>query len=93
MKNFEDAAEPAILDWSVVDHVLRVDDNAAYATTKRLFREEALIVGPTTGAIVHAAAEFGADRHGIAVGVSPDGGQKYTTYFQDLLGDEGLPRV
>ncbi len=93
MKNFEDAAEPAILDWSVVDHVVRVDDDAAYATTKRLFREEALIVGPTTGAIVHAAAEFGADRSGIAVGVSPDGGQKYTTYFQELLGDEGLPRA
>ncbi len=93
MKNFQDAAEPAILDWSVIDHVIRVDDDAAYATTKRLFREEALIVGPTTGAIVHAAAEFGAGRHGVAVGVSPDGGQKYTSYFEELLGDEGLAQV
>ena len=93
MKNFQEAAEPAILDWSVVDHVVRVDDDAAYDTTKRLFREEALIVGPTTGAIVHAAEEFGAGRRGIAVGVSPDGGHKYTTYFEELLGDEGLPQL
>jgi cysteine synthase len=92
LKNFEEAAQPTILDWSVVDHVIRVDDEPAYAMTKRLFREEALIVGPTTGAIVHAASEFGADRDGVAVGISPDSGFKYTTYFAELLGDEGFPR-
>lgn len=91
LKSFAEAKEPGILDRSVVDHVIRVDDEPAYATTRRLFREEGLIVGPSTGAIVHAAARFGADRHGVAVGVSPDGGQKYTSYFADLLGDEGIP--
>lgn len=91
LKSFAEAKEPGILDRSVVDHVIRVDDKPAYATTRRLFREEGLIVGPSTGAIVHAAARFGADRHGVAVGVSPDGGQKYTSYFADLLGDEGIP--
>ena len=30
---------------------------------------------------------------GVAVGVSPDSGSKYTSYFADLLGDEGLPQV
>lgn len=93
LKNFSEAKEPSILEWDVVDHVIRVADAPAYAVTKRLFREEGLIVGPSTGAIVHAAAEFGADRHGLAVGVSPDGGQRYTSYFSDLLGDEGQPRV
>lgn len=93
LKSFEEASEPSILDWGVVDHVIRVDDDEAYAMTKRLFREEALIVGPTTGAIVQAAAEFGADRDGLAVGISPDGGQKYASYFRDLLGDEGQPQV
>ncbi len=92
MKNFEEARQPAILDWDVIDHVIRVDDEAAYETTKRLFREEGLIVGPTTGAIVHAAIEFGADHRGIAVGVSPDGGHKYASYFREILGDEGLPK-
>jgi cysteine synthase A/cysteine synthase B len=93
MKNLEEATEPEILDWSVVDHVVRVDDEAAYAATKRLYREEGLIVGPTTGAVVHAAAEFGAGRHGIAVGVSPDSGFKYASYFEQTLGDEGFPQI
>jgi cysteine synthase A/cysteine synthase B len=91
LKSFAEAKEPGILDRRVVDHVIRVDDEPAYAATKRLFREEGLIVGPSTGAIVHAATHFGAGRSGVAVGVSPDGGQKYTSYFADLLGDEGLP--
>lgn len=91
LKSFAEAKEPGILDRRVVDHVIRVDDEPAYAFTKRLFREEGLIVGPSTGAIAQAAAEFGAGRDGVAVGVSPDGGQKYTSFFSEMLGDEGLP--
>lgn len=93
LKNFEEASEPTILDWEVVDHVIRVDDEPAYEVTRRLHREEGLIVGPSTGAIVHAAVEFGAGRNGIAVGVSPDSGTKYTSYFAELLGEEGLPQI
>jgi hypothetical protein len=32
-----------------------------------------------------------ADREGRAVGVSPDSGLKYTSYFAEMLGDEGTP--
>ena len=91
LKNFTEAKEPSILDWDVIDHVITVDDEPAYEMTKRLHREEALIVGPSTGAVVHAASEFGAPS-GIAVGVSPDSGLKYGSYFADLLADEGVPR-
>jgi cysteine synthase len=91
LKSFAESKEPSILDRSVVDHVIQVDDAPAYAMTKRLFREEGLMVGPSTGAIVHAVAEFGASRHGVAVAVSPDGGQKYTSFFAEMLGEEGLP--
>ena len=30
---------------------------------------------------------------GLAVAISPDNGFKYTSFFADVLGDEGLPRV
>jgi cysteine synthase A/cysteine synthase B len=93
LKNMEESKPPSILDQSVIDHVIRVDDEPAYAMTKRLFREEGLIVGPSTGAIVHAAVEFGKDREGLAVAVSPDSGFKYASYFADILGDEGKPKV
>jgi cysteine synthase len=93
LKSFQEAKEPGILDWGVIDEVIRVDDSPAYDTTKRLYREEGLIVGPSTGAVVYAAAQLSADADGIAVGISPDSGVKYTSYFADLLGDEGLPKV
>ena len=91
LKNFQEAKQPSILDRSLIDHVIRVDDEPAYAMTKRLFREEGLIVGPSTGAIAHAAAEFLKDHPGLAVGISPDSGFKYTSYFSEILGAEGLP--
>jgi cysteine synthase len=91
LKNLQEARTPAILDRSVIDHVVHVDDGPAYDATKRLFREEGLIVGPSTGAIVHAARTFLANRTGVAVAISPDSGFKYASFFADVLGDEGLP--
>ena len=97
LKNLEEAKAPAILDRSVIDDVIRVDDAPAYATTLRLFREEGLIVGPSTGAIVHAIATLadgdrGAGGNGSAnagpiVGISPDGGMKYASYYAELVKD------
>ena len=52
-----------------------------------------LIVGSSTGAIVHAVTEFSKDHEGLAVAVSPDSGFKYATFFADALGDEGRPKV
>ena len=93
LKNLSESKTPAILDRSVIDHVIKVDDEPAYDMTKRLFREEGLIVGPSTGAIVHAAIEFGTEKDGLAVAISPDSGFKYASFFADILGDEGNPTV
>jgi len=91
LKNLQESQAPAILDRSLIDEVVRVEDAPAYAMTKRLFREEGLIVGPSTGAIVHAASVWGETREGVAVAISPDSGFKYASFFADILGDEGLP--
>ncbi|MBI2616398.1 MAG: pyridoxal-phosphate dependent enzyme, partial [Gemmatimonadetes bacterium] len=88
LKNLEEAKTPEILDPSVIDDVIRVDDEPAYAMTRRLFREEALIVGPCTGAIVHAIATLQVGGEGLIVGISPDGGQKYASYYRELVRDE-----
>jgi len=93
LKNLQESKPPAILDRSVIDHVVRVDDEPAYAMTKRLFREEGLIVGPSTGAIVHAAVEFGRHSEGVAVAICPDSGFKYASFFAEVLGDEGTPQL
>jgi cysteine synthase len=93
LKNLQESKPPGILDRSLIDEVIRVDDEPAYAMTKRLFREEGLIVGPSTGAMVHAAVEYGRSNSGIAVAISPDSGFKYASFFADVLGNEGLPSI
>lgn len=90
LKNLQEAKTPKILDPKVIDHVVRVDNDSAYAMTKRLYRREGLIVGPSTGAILQGAAQFGLDRKGVAVALSPDGGFKYTSFFEQVLGNEGF---
>lgn len=89
LKSFQEANRPAILDPDVIDEVVRIDDDDAYAMTKRLFREEGLIVGPSTGAIVAAADRL--VNSGLTVAISPDSGFKYASYFRTTLGEEGTP--
>lgn len=93
LKSFAEAKEPGILDWDVIDDLIRVDDEPAYEMTKHLHRREGLIVGPSTGAVVHAINQFPEEAHGVVVGISPDSGTKYSTYFGEVLGNEGLPQI
>ena len=90
LKSLQEAKTPEIIDWKVIDEVVKVSDDDAYDRTKQLYRQEALMVGPSTGAIVHAALAVG-ESAGMVVGISPDSGLKYTSYFAEILGDEGLP--
>jgi cysteine synthase len=93
LKSLAEARTPEVLDFEVIDEVVRVDDDPAYAMTKRLWREEALTVGPSTGAVVEAIARVGVHVEGLVVGISADSGVKYTSYLAGTLGDEGRPRL
>lgn len=86
LKNLEEAKTPDIIDWDVVDDIVRVDDAPAYETTRRLFREEGLIVGPSTGAVVWAAQQLVPD--GVTVGISADSGMKYLSYYAQMYDDD-----
>ena len=88
LKNLQEAKEPAILDRSLIDEVVRVDDGPAYAMARRLFREEGLIVGPSTGAIVEAMARLDGPAADLTVGISPDGGHKYASFYAERLEEE-----
>ncbi|MBM4352366.1 MAG: cysteine synthase family protein [Deltaproteobacteria bacterium] len=85
LKNLQESRQPEILDRSLIDEVVRVDDGPAYEMTARLYREEGLVVGPSTGAIVHAAVSKSAMEEGVVVAISPDGGQKYGSFFTTWL--------
>jgi cysteine synthase len=93
MKSFAEASIPAIFDPAVVDHRVIVGDEAAYATTKAIWREEAIMVGPSTGAVVAAIPHLPIRRGDTVVAISADAGVKYTSYFEDILGEEGTPQL
>lgn len=93
MKSFQEARVPGIADFSVVDEVITVDDEAAYETTKQLWRREALMVGPSTGAVVAALSQLETSSQDVAVAISADSGLRYTSFFEDVLGREGVPVV
>jgi cysteine synthase len=93
MKSFGEAAVPAIFDPGVVDHSVVVTDQAAYSVTKTIWRDEALMVGPSTGAVVAALDQLPIQPDDVVVAISADSGVKYTSYFEDILGEEGNPQI
>ncbi len=69
---------PDILDRSVIDQLIPVSDVAAERMATRLAREEGLLVGPSSGANVHAACEVARQvGRGIVVTVLCDTGERY----------------
>jgi cysteine synthase A len=69
---------PEILDRSVIDQVVAVADVAAERMAKRLAREEGLLVGPSSGANVHAACDVARKaKRGTVVTILCDGGERY----------------
>jgi cysteine synthase A len=69
---------PKILDRSVIDQVYPVADVAAERMARRLAREEGLLVGPSSGANVHAAVEIAKKtKTGTIVTVLCDSGERY----------------
>lgn len=79
---------PKILDRSVIDETVEVDDEDAYRTAIYLARRDGITVGPTTGAILAVALEYAKSNKGLGVVISPDDAFKYTSFYQNFLNTE-----
>lgn len=87
LKHLESASVPGIYDARLPDETLRVGTEAAFAMTRRLAREEGLLVGVSSGANVRAALDVAATLdEGVIVTVLCDTG---TRYLSDAFWTDG----
>jgi cysteine synthase len=76
---------PKILDTDVIDDFVSVSDDDAFAAGIRIARTDGLLVGPTTGAVMHAASEWGKNNTGTAVVIAADNAARYVSAYADYL--------
>ena len=84
---------PDVLDMELVDEVIKVSNEDAGEMSRRLAKEEGLLVGVSSGAAVWAALQVASrvENEGkLIVTVAPDTGERYlsTWLFQDVYPTE-----
>lgn len=75
---------PEILNRKIIDGIVKVDDNEAFNTAKRLCREEGIFAGISAGAAVFAALKIAKDigKDKRIVVIIPDTGERYFSMEQ-----------
>ena len=77
---------PSTYDASIPDRIIAVSDKNSFLTTRRLAREEALLVGGSSGMAAAAAFQLAHeldDPDAVIVVLLPDGGRGYLTKVFD----------
>jgi len=70
---------PRVLNRDIIDEIIRVKDEEAFAMGIRLAREEGILAGISSGAALHAALNVAKrlGRNGRVVVILPDTGERY----------------
>lgn len=76
---------PKILDPQLLDDVVSVTDEEAYRAGIEVARRDGVMVGPTTGAVLHAALHSELPKTGRAVLISADNAAKYVSAYSKYI--------
>ncbi len=73
--------ESPVMNYNVVDEIIPVNDENAIAMLQNLAQAHALLVGPSSGAVGHAASEYTKNlkANDVAVMIFGDSGRAYLT--------------
>ena len=88
LKDLKSQYVPAIWNRDLVDEICYVNPKDAEESSRLLALQEAIFVGPSSGAIFHVAAAKAKEiEKGVLVAIAPDGGEKYlsTTLCDPVL--------
>jgi len=78
LKNMKESYRPGIFDKHLLDRIIHIEDEEAFATARALAREESLFVGMSSGAAMAVARRIAAELNvGLIVAILPDGGERY----------------
>jgi len=78
---------PKILDPKLLDDLVSVTDEDAFNAGIDVARKDGIMVGPTTGAVLHAALHGDTPKTGKAVLISADNATKYVSAYAKYLTD------
>ena len=73
---------PDVLNMEIIDEIIKISDEDAYSTSRRLAREEGILCGISSGAAAWAALEIAkrSENEGkLIVALLPDTGERYLT--------------
>jgi cysteine synthase len=76
---------PKILDPDLLDGLVSVTDEEAFDAAIEVARRDGIMVGPTTGAVLHAALSGDTPKNGRAVLISADNAAKYVSAYARYL--------
>lgn len=73
---------PKTIDFSVIDKVIKVSDEQAFLTARKLAKKEGILAGGTSGAALYAAQKLIKNlKKGLVVIIFPDSGRSYLSKF------------
>ncbi|MEX2601429.1 MAG: cysteine synthase family protein [Balneolaceae bacterium] len=87
---------PENMDFSLIDHVVQVNDKNAFQATRDLAKKEGIFAGGSCGAAVYGALEFARNerpgRDALMVVILPDSGTRYVKkiFNDDWMKEQGF---